>query len=169
MQRSGSIIVTGLALVLAVSAAAQMTPSQNSTPVGQAQTAPPQSAPQNPSRAQPGAAPSGNQSTPDSSSAQSGGNGPSIDQELQLTEDQKQKIAAIVADENRQIETVRGDNSLNLAQKQQKVLEIRQAGSPKIKALLSPEQLKKLVAIQQRMREEQQGGNRNSTPAPPQN
>jgi hypothetical protein len=85
---------------------------------------------------------------------------------LQLSDDQKQKIAAVVDDENKQIEAVRNDNSLSLEQKQQKALAIRQAGSPKIKAILTPEQLEKLTAIQQRMRQ-QQGGPA-SQQAPPQ-
>lgn len=90
-----------------------------------------------------------------------------IDEELQLTPDQKQKIAAVVDDENRQISAVRDDNSMTLEQKQQKVMQIRQAGSPKIKAILTPEQLQKLAAIQQRMRDEQnsQGGTGQSQPS----
>ena len=70
-------------------------------------------------------------------------------------------------DENRQIESVRNDNSLTLEQKQQKVLGIRQAGSPKIKAILTPEQLQKLAIIQQRMRQ-QQGGNEGPSQGQPQ-
>jgi Spy/CpxP family protein refolding chaperone len=59
-------------------------------------------------------------------------------------------------------------------QKQQKVLQIRQEGSPKIKAILTPEQLQKLAAIQQRMRDQQQGGQGSAPPpqqqsAPPSN
>jgi Spy/CpxP family protein refolding chaperone len=99
----------------------------------------------------PGQTTSPGQTPPAAQSSQPRG----IDEELQLTPDQKQKIAAIVDDENRQISAVRDDNSMSLEQKQQKVMEIRQAGSPKIKAILTPEQLQKLAAIQQRMRQEQ--------------
>lgn len=86
---------------------------------------------------------------------------------MQLTPDQKVKIASIVDDENKQIEAVRNDSSMSLEQKQQKVMQIRQEGSPKIKAILTPEQLQKLTAIQQRMRQEQQQGGSNPPPSNP--
>ncbi len=87
----------------------------------------------------------------------------SIDDELGLSPDQKQKIAAIVDDENDQIGKVRDDKTMTMDQKQQKVLEIRQVGAPKIKAILTPEQLQKLAAIQERNRQQQE----NQQAAPP--
>lgn len=90
------------------------------------------------------------------------GQGTSVDEELQLTQDQKDKIAALVDDENKEIGAVRDDASLTLEQKQQKVLQIRQAAVPKIKAVLTPEQLQKLSVIQERNRQQQQ----NSPPTP---
>ena len=91
----------------------------------------------------------------------------SADDDLQLTPDQKQKIPAIVDDENKQIETVRNDSSLSLEQKQQKVVEVRQVGAPKIRAILTPEQLQKLAAAQQRARQQQSqpSTNQNATPS----
>jgi Spy/CpxP family protein refolding chaperone len=53
---------------------------------------------------------------------------------------------------------------MSMEQKQQKVMQIRQEGSPKIKAILTPEQLQKLSVIQQRMRDQQQGGAGASSP-----
>ena len=91
-----------------------------------------------------------------------------MEDELQLTPDQKQKIAAVVEDENKQIGAVRDDNSLSMQQKQQKVIQIRQEGSPKIKAVLTPEQLQKLTAIQQRMRDQQQGAGQSAPQSAPQ-
>jgi len=44
-----------------------------------------------------------------------------------------------------------------MQQKQQKALQIRQESTPKIKAVLTPEQLQKLAAIQQRMRSQGTG------------
>jgi hypothetical protein len=58
-----------------------------------------------------------------------------------------------------------------MQQKQQKVMQIRQEGSPKIKAVLTPEQLQKLAAIQQRAREQQGAGQnapQSQTPPPQQ-
>lgn len=158
-----------LAVMLSIGAAAQASPapatSQPSAAPGSTATAPQSPATSNP-------APS-NQAGPSSSSASSGQSSPaSIDDELQLTPDQKQKIASVVDDENKQISAVRDDNSMTLEQKQQKVLAIRQAGTPRIKAILTPDQLQKLAAIQQRMREQQgtQAPAQNSAPqtsAPP--
>jgi Spy/CpxP family protein refolding chaperone len=148
-----------LALLISVGAAAQSTPPPVSSTQPDA-TAPAQSAP--PAAQQPSSAPP---SANSGGSAQSGST--SIDDELQLTPDQKQKIAAVVDDENKQISAVRDDNSISLEQKQQKVLTIRQAGTPKIKAILTPDQLQKLAAIQQRMRDQQngqQGPAQNPTP-----
>ena len=161
-------ISLGLGSFLAVAAMAQTAAPETSSPSTQPQTTSPAQSP--PSTQQSPAPPAGTQSSGSESarpSSPQSGNGPSIDQELQLSDDQKQKIAAVVDDENRQIESVRNDNSLNLEQKQQKVLAIRQAGSPKIKAILTPEQLEKLAAIQQRMRQ-QEGGNASPSQAPPQ-
>jgi Spy/CpxP family protein refolding chaperone len=148
-----------LALLISVGAAAQSTPPPVSSTQPDA-TAPAPSAP--PAAQQPSSTPpSANSSS--SGSAQS--SSASIDDELQLTPDQKQKIAAVVDDENKQISAVRDDNSMSLEQKQQKVLTIRQAGTPKIKAVLTPDQLQKLAAIQQRMRDQQ--GQQQGSPQPP--
>ncbi|MBV9182202.1 MAG: hypothetical protein JO356_12905 [Acidobacteria bacterium] len=168
MQKPSTFVFLSLVLgALLVVAAVAQTSAPQAAPSSPPQTSSP--APEPPS-AQPAPAPSSGPQSSSSSSAQpstaQGGNGQSIDQELQLSEDQKQKIAVVVDDENRQIESVRNDNSLTLEQKQQKVLGIRQMGSPKIKAILTPEQLQKLAAIQQRMRQQQGGNETPSQPAP---
>jgi Spy/CpxP family protein refolding chaperone len=78
----------------------------------------------------------------------------SASDQLQLTEDQKQKIAALVDDENEKIAAISNDTSLTPEQKGQKEQEIRQAEIPRMKAVLTPEQLQKLNAIvQQRNRQ----------------
>ena len=103
--------------------------------------------------------PSTSQGTSNAGSTNSGqGGSNSVEDELQLTPDQKQKIATVVDDENKQIAAVRNDTAMSMEQKQQKVMQIRQEGSPKIKAILTPEQLQKLAVIQQRMRDQQQNG-----------
>jgi Spy/CpxP family protein refolding chaperone len=151
------------AIILGATAVAQTSsPASGQQAQPSAQTAP--SANQTPASGSSGAQ-AGSNASGGQASAQQGGKGPDIDAELQLTEDQKQKIAAVVDDENKQIGAVRDDNSLNLEQKQQKVMQIRQAGTPKIKEILTPEQLQKLAAIQQRMREQQ---GQNPAPAQPQ-
>ena len=166
-----------LALTLSVASNAQ-TASPETAPSAQThQATPSPETPQTePSQQNPAAAPAPEepqQATPNPSTAprqsappagaQQGNKSESIDEELQLTPDQKQKIAAVVDDENKQISAVRDDNSMSLEQKQQKVMQIRQAGTPKIKAILTPQQLQKLAAIQERMRQQnsQSGGQKN--------
>ena len=172
-----------LALIVSVASSAQ-TSSPGTAPSAQTpQAAPSPETPQTePSQQNPAAAPAPEpqQATPNPSTAPSSpsappagaqqGNKPgSIDEELQLTPDQKQKIAAVVDDENKQIGAVRDDNSMSLQQKQQKVVQIRQAGTPKIKAILTPDQLQKLAAIQERMRQQNsEGGSQNGNQGTPQ-
>jgi Spy/CpxP family protein refolding chaperone len=155
-----SISILCLSTALAVAAGAQSTTAPSS-PDTHAQSAPGTQPPTSPGPStnsqNPNAAPS--QGTAGNGSANSGQSGSnSVEDELNLTQDQKQKIAEVVDDENKQIGTVSKDTSMSMEQKQQKVLQIRQEGAPRIKAILTPDQLQKLAAIQQRMREQQQGG-----------
>lgn len=145
----------------------QTEPSQQNPAAAPAPETQP-SSPGTPMSSGQGTAQGQNPSSPTSQTAppaatQSSNQTKSIDEELQLTPDQKQKIASVVDDENKQISAVRDDSSMSMEQKQQKVLAIRQAGTPKIKAILTPDQLQKLAAIQQRMRE--QNGQGASTPS----
>jgi periplasmic protein CpxP/Spy len=113
------------------------------------------------STTQPQTAPS--QTTPppkansQSSSGQSGaqGQGTSIDDQLQLSPDQKQKISAIVDDEDKQMAAVRGDSSLSASQKMDKARQIHNDAVPKLRAVLTPQQLQKLATIQQKQQQEQ--------------
>ena len=133
-----------LALTVTLSATLAAQTSPNSSP---SQTAP---------RNQTG-------STGDAQQKQSSGQGPSIDDELQLTQDQRQKVAAVVDDEKKQLVAVGDDTSLTMEQKQQKAMQIRQAGATRIRSYLTPEQLQKLATIQERERQKQE----NNTGAPP--
>ena len=160
-----SVSILCLSAALAVAAGAQGTTATPSSPDTHAQSAPGTQPPTSPgpstnsqsSTGSQSAAPSqGTSGNGSASSGQSGSN--SVEDELNLTQDQKQKIAEVVDDENKQISTVRNDTSMSMEQKQQKVMQIRQEGAPRIKAILTPDQLQKLAAIQQRMRDQQQGG-----------
>jgi len=75
---------------------------------------------------------------------------------LNLTEDQKAKLRPILQDENQQMEALRNDTSMTREQKIAKANEVRQNASPKIKAILTPEQLQKLADLQQKARQQQQ-------------
>lgn len=132
-----------LTLLLSLIAAAQASPATPSSP---------QASAPNSAGAQPQARPQGQEK--------------SIDDELQLSADQKQKIAAIVDDERKQMNAVRDDASLNMDQKQQKATQIRQVGAPKIRAILTQEQLQKLAAIQEKEQQAPANSNQSSPQAP---
>jgi len=159
--------ITVLCLSIAL-AAAQSTTTTPSSPDTHAQSAPGTQPPASPGPSSNSQSTTGQQSAAPSQGSSNANSGPSgqtsVEDELNLTQDQKQKIAEVVDDENKQISTVRNDTSMSMEQKQQKVMQIRQEGAPRIKAVLTPEQLQKLAVIQQRMREQQQGGAGASTP-----
>ena len=64
---------------------------------------------------------------------------------LGLTADQKTQIKQIRQDEKQQIQAVKADNSLSKDQKKAKIQDIRQNGTSKINALLTPEQQQKFA------------------------
>jgi Spy/CpxP family protein refolding chaperone len=67
-----------------------------------------------------------------------------------------------------QIQAVRNDNSLTMDQKVAKVRQIKQTEFPRIQAVLTPEQQKKLSDMQERARQQQgagQPGSQNSSGA----
>lgn len=122
----------------------QASPSQSAP----AQSAPSQSAP-----------PQSGQSGSASQSSQGADDNP-----LGLTEEQKTKLRPIIADENQQMEAVRNDSSLSTEQKVAKANQIRETASPKIRAVLTPEQLQKLADLQ-KARQQQGGSSQQSAPS----
>jgi periplasmic protein CpxP/Spy len=146
-------------------------PSQSTSP----QTAPdqqPAAAPsQSPQQEQPPQA-SPSQSAPaQSAPSQSGQSGSASqssqgadDNPLCLTEEQKTKLRPIISDENQQMEAVRNDSSLSAEQKVAKANQIRETASPKIRAVLTPEQLQKLAELQ-KARQQQGGSSQQSAPS----
>lgn len=140
-----SVVILTIALALAMSLpVAAQSPATNSP----SQAAPAQTAP---------APPSGQQSAPASTNQNSAQSQANDDNPLNLSDDQKAKLRPIIQDENQQMEALRSDNSLTQEQKIDKANQIRANASPKIKAILTPEQLQKLAQLQQeRVREQQQ-------------
>jgi periplasmic protein CpxP/Spy len=148
------VLSFALALAISLPAAAQSPANNSSSPATPAQAAP--APPSSTQQSAPATA------SPNSAQAQANEDNP-----LNLTEDQKAKLRPIIADENQQMEALRNDNSMSQAQKIDKANQIRAQASPKIKAILTPEQLQKLAQIQQdRVRQQQQ---ENQQAAPPSN
>src|SRR5581483_3709066 len=129
-------------------AAAQSPGTSSSSPSTPAQTATPS--------AQQGAPAAANQNSAQAQANQ--------DNPLNLTEEQKAKLRPIIADENQQMEALRNDNSMTQEQKIDKANQIRAQASPKIKAILTSEQLQKLAEMQQERVRQQQQDNQQSAP-----
>ena len=182
-NQTTAIMAFALALGISLPVAAQ-TPA--SSPTSQPSTAPApadtQSQPSQaqPSPSQPSQSPSA--STPSSSTqgqtgASQAGAAPAqkdpVAQALGLTEDQQAKLQPIIQEEMSQINAVRNDTSLSAEQKQQKVDQIRQTQFPKIQAILTPDQRKKLADMQDQARQKANQGNpqsgtpSNTPPQPP--
>jgi Spy/CpxP family protein refolding chaperone len=70
-----------------------------------------------------------------------------IAQQLNLTPEQKGKILPILVDEVPKVEKLKADNSLSKIQKVQQIRAIHQQTDPQMKAILTPEQYKKLQEI----------------------
>jgi periplasmic protein CpxP/Spy len=155
LKFSAPMLSFALALAISLPAAAQSSATNSPSQSAPAQTSP---APAPPSSVQ--------QSAPSTASPNSAQAQANEDNPLNLTDDQKAKLRPIIADENQQMEALRNDNSMSQTQKIDKANQIRAQASPKIKAVLTPEQLQKLAQLQQdRARQQQQ----ESQPATPPN
>jgi len=164
MRNLNKIVGLMFMITLVLSLAAAQSSIQNS-PSQTAPNAQSQSSPQGQPGSQAPAAPQGQSQSPSASQPQAGsnaqqgsGNG-SVQDELQLTEAQKEKLRPIIQEEVTQINAVRDDQSLSMDQKRAKVEEIRQKEFPKIQAILTPEQVAKLKDMQQRAHQQQNQGN----------
>ena len=86
---------------------------------------------------------------------------------MQLTDDQKAKLQPIIQEEMVQMDAVRTDNSLTMAQKQAKVAQIKRDHFPKIEAILTPEQRKKLADMQEKAKQQHPAPGSQSNPQQP--
>lgn len=148
-------------------APSQPTPDQQPA-AAPSQNASPQSAPEQQPSAAPSPAPQQQPSQAAPQSGQSGSasqNNKADDNPLGLTEEQKTKLRPIIADENQQMEAVRNDSSLSTEQKVAKANQIRENASPKIRAVLTPEQLQKLAELQKARQQEQGGSSQQNGPS----
>jgi periplasmic protein CpxP/Spy len=79
-----------------------------------------------------------------------------MSKELNLTDDQKEKLKPILQDEGQQMKTVQSDNSLTTQQRRKKMREIHKTFEPQVQAVLSPEQRDKLKNMKHEGRERRQ-------------
>jgi periplasmic protein CpxP/Spy len=72
-----------------------------------------------------------------------------LSSELNLTDDQKQKIKPILQNEIGQIKTVHDDSSLSSDQKQAQMKDIHASAKTQINEILTPDQQKKLATMKE--------------------
>jgi len=92
-----------------------------------------------------------------------------LSQQLNLTEEQKEKLRPLLMEEGEKLRTTRLDEHLPLDQKRAKLLEIRDSYRPKIAELLTPEQqekLKKMQDAEQQRRQQQMKAAETGSPSP---
>jgi Spy/CpxP family protein refolding chaperone len=77
-----------------------------------------------------------------------------LSSELNLTDDQKQKIQPILQSEFQQLKTVHNDSSLSTDQKQAKMTGIRDSANSQIAPILTPDQQKKLAAMKEQSKDD---------------
>ena len=77
--------------------------------------------------------------------------------ELNLTDDQKEKLKPILTSQMEDAKAVRGDTSLTQPQKREKMMEIHQKYAPQVNAILTPEQQAKWKAMRREMMEKHKG------------
>lgn len=170
MRKSYSVagfLSIALALVVSLPAAAQSsttTASQDQPPAATSPPSAPSQSPPTPSQPASGQAGASAEAAPGHTHAQAQTD---EDNPLNLRDDQKAKLRPILMEENQQLQALRNDTSMTQEQKAAKANQIREAVSPKIKAILTPEQLQKLADMQQKARQ-QQNQNAPANGAPPQ-
>lgn len=69
--------------------------------------------------------------------------------ELNLTDDQKEKIKPILQGEFQQLKSVHDDSSMSSDQKQAKMKEVHQSAKSQINSILTPEQQQKLQSMKE--------------------
>ena len=149
-MRNSYLAAGFLSMALAMSLPAVAQSSTTNTPEHTPPEAPAQATPSQAAPGQPGAASEAAPTHPQAQ-AQAGEDNP-----LNLTDEQKTKLRPILAEENQQLETLRNDTSMTQEQKMAKANEIRQTAGPKIKAILTPEQLQKLADLQKAKQQQNQ-------------
>jgi len=82
-----------------------------------------------------------------------------LSKDLNLTDEQKTKVTALLQEENTKMRDLRGDTSLDQQQRADKRRELRQDTVKKMKETLKPDQFEKYQKLQQEMRQRRgQGG-----------
>lgn len=81
-----------------------------------------------------------------------------LGQQLNLTDDQKEKVQPILQDQHRQMKAVRDDVSLTQDQKHEKMKQIHESTHTQIQAILTPDQQEKFKQLKEEGMERRKDG-----------
>ncbi len=80
-----------------------------------------------------------------------------LSKELNLTDEQKEKVKPILDEQTKQMRATQDDTSLSQEQKHDKVKQIHQTTHSQINEILTPEQQKKFAALKEQQKEHREG------------
>jgi periplasmic protein CpxP/Spy len=91
-----------------------------------------------------------------------------LSKELNLTDEQKEKVKPILDEQAKQMHAAQEDTSLTQEQKHDKMKQIHQATHSQINEILTPEQQKKFAELKEQQKEHREGSKENPSEQPKQ-
>jgi Spy/CpxP family protein refolding chaperone len=91
-----------------------------------------------------------------------------LSKELNLTDEQKEKVKPILDEQTKQMHATQEDSSLNQEQKRDKMKQIHQTTHSQINDILTPEQQKKFAELKEQQMEHREGSKENPSEQPKQ-
>jgi periplasmic protein CpxP/Spy len=91
-----------------------------------------------------------------------------LSKELNLTDEQKEKVKPILDEQTKQMHATQEDASLNQEQKRDKMKQIHQTTHSQINDILTPEQQKKFAELKEQQKEHREGSKESPSEQPKQ-
>ena len=91
-----------------------------------------------------------------------------LSKELNLTDEQKEKVKPILDEQTKQMHAAQEDTSLTQEQKRDKMKQIHQTTHSQINEILAPEQQKKFAALKEQQKEHREGSKESPSEQPKQ-
>jgi Spy/CpxP family protein refolding chaperone len=91
-----------------------------------------------------------------------------LSKELNLTDEQKEKVKPILDEQTKQMHATQEDSSLSQEQKRDKMKQIHQSTHSQINDILTPEQQKKFAELKEQQKEHREGSKENPSEQPKQ-
>ena len=91
-----------------------------------------------------------------------------LSKELNLTDEQKEKVEPILDEQTKQMHATQEDASLNQEQKRDKMKQIHQTTHSQINDILTPEQQKKFADLKEQQKEHREGSKESPSEQPKQ-